>query len=144
MSRVRTALGVLGVLLAAYGGWLLLSRQSTAGNLDTLWWLAGGVLAHDLLLAPVVLLVCAVAARALPAVARPAAATALVVLGSLTLVAVPFVGGYGRASDPANETLLDRDYTTGYLVLVGVVLVLVVLPVLLASLRRRSRDGACR
>ena len=55
----------------------------------------------------------------------------------LTLLAVPFLGGFGRDNAPDNATLLDRDYTTGYLVLVVAVLVLVVLPVWLVTRRRR-------
>ena len=141
MSRARVALAALGVLVAAYGGWLLLSRQDTAGNLDVLLWLAGGVVVHDALLAPALVALCWVGARLLPAVARPAAAAGLVVLGSLTLLAVPFLGGFGRDNAPDNSTLLDRDYTAGFLVLVGVVLVVVVLPVLLHTVRT-ARAGA--
>ncbi len=141
MSRTQAGLGALGVLVAAYGAWLLLSRQDTAGNLDVLLWLAGGVVVHDALLAPALVALCWVGARLLPAVARPAAAAGLVVLGSLTLLAVPFLGGYGRENAPDNSTLLDRDYTAGFLVLVGVVLVAVVLPVLLHTARTR-RSGA--
>jgi hypothetical protein len=59
----------------------------------------------------------------------------LVLLGAITVVAVPFLGRFGALPD--NPTLLDRDYTTGYAVLVG----LVVLGVGLGALwsRRRSR-----
>lgn len=142
-SRGRTVLGALGVLVAAYGGWLLLSRQDAAGNLDALLWLAGGVVVHDALLAPALVGLCWVGARLLPRVARPAAAAGLLVLGSLTLLAVPFLGGFGRENAPDNETLLDRDYTTGYLALAATVLLLVVLPVLVHTVRssRPARGG---
>ncbi len=46
-------------------------------------------------------------------------------LGSLTLVAVPVLGGFGRSTDPTNETLLDRDYVAGWLVLAGLVVAVV-------------------
>lgn len=138
-GRGRVVLGALGVLLAAYGGWLLLSRQDTAGNLDTLLWLAGGVVVHDALLAPMVIGLGVLLSRLAPAPTRAAAAAAagLVVLGTLTLLAVPFLGGFGRENAPDNATLLDRDYTAGYLALVVAVVVLVVLPVWLVT-RRRS------
>ena len=61
-------------------------------------------------------------------------------LGSLTLLAVPFLGGFGRENAPDNPTLLDRDYTAGYLVLVATVIIVVVLPVLLHSLRARREQ----
>ena len=75
--------------------------------------------------------------RLVPARGAAAAAAGLVVLGTLTLLAVPFLGGFGRDNAPDNATLLDRDYTAGYLVVVVAVLVLVVLPVWLTTRRRR-------
>ncbi|MEC9052171.1 MAG: hypothetical protein VX747_06905, partial [Actinomycetota bacterium] len=84
------------------------------------------------------------ATRLLPAVARPAAGAGLVVLGSLTVLAVPFLGGFGRENAPDNPTLLDRDYTAGYLVLVVTVIIVVVLPVLLHTLRSRRAEPAGR
>ena len=73
VGRGRVVLGALGFLLAAYGGWLLLSRQDTAGNLDTLLWLAGGVVVHDALLAPVVIGLGVLLSRLAPAPTRAAA-----------------------------------------------------------------------
>ena len=137
VGRGRLVLGALGTLLATYGGWLLLSRQDADGNLDALLWLVGGVVVHDALLAPVVIALGVVVSRVVPAGARAAAVAGLVVLGTLTLLAVPFLGGFGRVNAPDNTTLLDRDYTAGYLVLVVAVLVLVALPVWLATRRRR-------
>ena len=137
VSPGRAVLGAAGVLLTAYGVWLLLSRQDLERNLDVALWLAGGVLVHDVLLGSVVIVVSLLATRLLPAVARPAAGAGLVVLGSLTLLAVPFLGAFGRDNAPDNPTLLDRDYTAGYLVLVATVMMLVVLPVLLHTLRSR-------
>jgi heme A synthase len=137
VSPGRAVLGSAGVLLAAYGAWLLLSRQDLERNLDVALWLAGGVLVHDVLLGSVVIVVSLLATRLLPAVARPAAGAGLVVLGSLTVLAVPFLGGFGRENAPDNPTLLDRDYTAGYLALAATVIIVVVLPVLLHSLRAR-------
>jgi hypothetical protein len=136
VGRGRALLGALGVLLAAYGAWLLLSRQDAAGNLDALLWLVGGVVVHDALLAPVVIGLGVVLSRVVPTGARAAAVAGLVVLGTLTLLAVPFLGGFGRDNAPDNATLLDRDYTAGYLALVAAVLVLVVLPVWALTRRR--------
>lgn len=140
VSPGRAVLGAAGGLLTAYGVWLLLSRQDLERNLDVALWLAGGVLVHDVLLGSVVIVVSLLATRLLPAVARPAAGAGLVVLGSLTLLAVPFLGGFGRENAPDNPTLLDRDYTAGYLVLVATVIIVVVLPVLLHSLRARREQ----
>ena len=42
----------------------------------------------------------------------------LVVLGTVTLMAVPVLGGWGANAD--NPTILDRNYAAGWLVVAGV------------------------
>jgi hypothetical protein len=125
-------MGALGVLVGLYGGWLVLSRGHDLLNL--VLWLAGGVVLHDGVLALVALTVGAVAARLLPRPVRAPAAVGLVVLGSVTLLAVPVLGRFGARPD--NPSLLDRDYTVGWLVLAGLVLVGVVTASLVGSRRR--------
>ena len=120
--RIRVALGALGVVVGLYGAWLVLSRGHDLLNL--VLWLAGGVVLHDGVLAVVVLVVGAVAMRLLPRSAKAPAVVGFVVLGSVTLLAVPVLGRFGARSD--NPTLLDRNYTVGWLVLAGLVLVVVV------------------
>lgn len=120
---MRAALGALGVAVTAYGGWLLLSRTDTGQLVDATIWLASGVLLHDLVLAGVVLAVAAVGARLLPDAARAPAVVAMVVLGSLTLVAVPVLGRFGARDD--NPTLLDRPYLASGLAVAGMVVLAV-------------------
>ncbi|GGO75443.1 hypothetical protein [Nocardioides deserti] len=131
----RVALGALGVALTAYGGWLLVTRESDL--LDVATWLVAGAVLHDAVLVPTVLVLGVVATRWLPWAARGPAAAGLVVLGSVTLLAVPVLGRFGARAD--NPTLLDRDYTAGWLVLAGLVLAGVVTATLV-----RSRLGARR
>lgn len=130
--RTRVAIGALGVLAGLYGGWLVLSRGHDLLNLGL--WLAAGVVLHDGVLALVVLAIGTVAVRLLPRPAKAPAVVGFVVLGSVTLLAVPVLGRFGARSD--NPTLLDRDYTVGWLVLAGVVLVGVVTASLVGSRRR--------
>ena len=130
--RTRVTIGALGVLVGMYGGWLVLSRGHDLLNL--VLWLAGGVVLHDGVLALVVLAVGTVAVRMLPRSARAPAVVGFVVLGSVTLLAVPVLGRFGARPD--NPTLLDRDYTVGWLVLAGLVLVGVVTASLVGSRRR--------
>ena len=76
-------------------------------------WLVAGVVVHDAVLAPVVVML-----FALP-VGRwkgPFAA-GLVVLGTLSVTAIPVLSGQGERPD--NPSLLDRPYWTGWLVVVG-------------------------
>ena len=129
----RVLLVGVGVLVGLYGAWLLLSRQDLDGNVATALWLAGGVVLHDFLLVPVVLLVLALGARLVPAVARGPVVAGLVVLGSVTLLAVPVLGGFGARPD--NPTLLDRSYGLGWFALAGLVAAVVVTAVLVRSRR---------
>lgn len=137
MSRVRWGLGGLGVLVAAYGAWLALSRQDLDQLLSLGLWLVGGVVLHDLVLAPVVLLL-ALALRRTPAAWHRPATVALVVVGSLSLLAVPVLGRFGARPD--NPTLLDRPYLASWLVLVGLTLVAVVVTAQVAGRGAASRD----
>ena len=129
------ALGAVGAALAAYGGLLLLTRQDAGQVFEVLAWLAGGVLLHDVLISAALLAAVVGVRRVLPPDWRAPATVALVVYGSLTLVAVPVLGRFGARPD--NPTLLDRPYVSSWLVL----LVCTVAAVLLAGLLRRRRTA---
>ncbi|SFB92322.1 hypothetical protein SAMN04487968_102311 [Nocardioides terrae] len=133
MSTTRWCLGLLGTALAFYGGWLLLTRGHDLGN--ALVWLAAGVVLHDGVLALVTVAVGLAASRLLPGPARAPVAAGLVVLGSVTLLAIPVLGRFGARAD--NPTLLDRDYVAGYLGLVALTAAVVGLATLVGSRRRR-------
>jgi hypothetical protein len=130
--RTRLALGALGVLGGLYGAWLVLSRGHDLVNLVV--WLGSGIVLHDGLLSLVVLVIGAVALKLLPRAARAPAIVGFVVLGSVTLAAIPVLGRFGERPD--NPSLLDRNYTVGWLVLAGLVLTCVVVASLLRSRRR--------
>ncbi|WP_406829889.1 hypothetical protein ABEG17_12890 [Pedococcus sp. KACC 23699] len=119
LRGTRTVLAVVGVLVGLYGAIRFLGLGW--GNLlATGPWLAGVVFVHDGLLAPLVVLAGVGAARVLPTWARRAALLVLVVLGSVTLVAVPVLGRFGAKAD--NPTLLDRPYAVGWVAVAAVVL----------------------
>ncbi len=138
MTASRWFLGLVGVGAGLYGAWLLLSRQSGDQLVSAGVWLVGGVVLHDLVLAPLVLVAVAAAGRLAPRPVRAPAAVLLVVIGSVTLLAAPVLGALGRRAD--NASLLDRDYWSGWLVLVGVLVVLVAVGSVVQ--RRRRGDGA--
>jgi len=135
--RARVLIALLGLAAAAYGLVLLVSN-----GLDDLVaaviWLAAGVVLHDFVLVPLTLGVCWVAMRVVPPGRRPPLAAGLLVLGSLTVLAIPVLGRFGERPD--NPTLLDRDYTAGWLVVAGLTLV-AVLAGLVVSARTRPRTG---
>ncbi|MET9888504.1 hypothetical protein ABZZ20_36405 [Streptomyces sp. NPDC006430] len=112
----RYVLGGLGLALMAWGGALLLQQPSP-------WrialWLAGAVVLHDGLIAPLVIAVAALTAAAglhLRGVPR----AALIVAGSLTAIALPALL---RPGHPANPTVLPLDYLRNWLLTMAAVAV---------------------
>lgn len=132
----RGALVALGSLVSGYGGYLLLTRQDPAQVLAAGRWLVAGVLLHDGLLVPLTLLLVTAASRWLPAPARVPGLVCLVVLGPLTLLAVPVLGEFGALPD--NPTLLDRPYLAGW----GLIVALAAVVALVATLVRVRRRPA--
>jgi hypothetical protein len=138
VRSARVALVAAGVALAAYGGWLLVSRQDLGQLVEVAAWLAAGVLAHDALLSGFLLALGLLGTRLLGDAWRAAATVALVVWGSLTVVAVPVLGRFGARAD--NPTLLDRPYLASWLAITGLTVAAVVVAGLAGS-RARTSEG---
>jgi hypothetical protein len=137
--RTRLLIAVPGVLVGLYGLFLLIPLGFD-NLLATAVWAGGGVIAHDGILAPVVLLACALALRLLPRAAQAPAAVGMIVLGTLTVVAIPVLGRFGARAD--NSSLLDRSYVPAWLVIAGLTLAAVALASVLAARNRRTtRSG---
>jgi len=98
------------------------------------------VVLHDFVLVPVTLLLGLALIRLLPANLRASVAGGLVVLGTVTLMAVPVLGGWGANAD--NPTILDRNYPVGWLVVAGVTMLVVVMTIVLRAGRRSGGPGA--
>lgn len=136
---MRTALGALGIAAIGYGGWLLVGSQDLDAVGWVVVWAATGVVLHDAVLAPVVLLLgWGAGRRRLPGPVLAGGTVLVVLLGTITLAAVPVLGGFG--ADPTNSTLLARDYLRGWL-LVAAGAVLVAAVVGLAGLRSEADGG---
>ena len=140
---IRGLVGSLGVAAGVYGAWLLYDR-GWENFVAAVTWLVAGVVLHDGVLAPLVLLVCLAATPLLPRAARGPAAAGLVVLGSVTLLAVPVLGRFGARPD--NTTLLDRNYALGWVLLTVATLAGVAVATYLGarSERRGSRGPGAR
>ena len=132
-TTVRLVLLGGGLVVTAVGG-LKLMRSGFDNLLAGLWWLMGGVVLHDALLAPLTLLILWGAAKLLPTWLRAPAAAGFVVLGTVTVAAIPVLTRFGARPD--NPTLLDRNYMAGWLALAA----LVVVAVAAAGWRRRLAD----
>ena len=111
----------VGIGVAGFGLYGLLNARLIGSIGSWLTYLIGGLLVHDALLAPLVVAASVVMIYLVPSRIRPAVQGTLVVAGSVALVAIPVVGGWGR--NPGNPTLLPRDYALGLAIAVGVILV---------------------
>jgi hypothetical protein len=137
--RTRALLVVAGVAAIGYGALGLLRAASDTRPPRWLADLVASSLLHDLLLAPVVLLLLVAGRRWLPRSWRGPAAAFLLIGGSLALVALPVVLGAGARPD--NPTLLPRDYRAGLAVTLAVTAACVVVGTLvLRRLRSRRAD----
>jgi hypothetical protein len=112
MRVTRLLLGGVGVGLVLVGLWHLLGT-SPADLADIAVFLALGVVGHDFVVAPLCLLGVLVVPR-LPGWSRAPVVVGLVVLLSVSLMAVPVIGRFGARSDV--PSLLDRPYAVLWLV----------------------------
>jgi hypothetical protein len=109
----------LGLPVIAYGLWGVLVDADRTHPAELARWVVGSAVATDLLVVPAVIAIGAAARRLTPRPWWPTVRTTLMVTGSLAVVAWPFVRGYG--DDPANASLLPRNYPAGLAMAVAVV-----------------------
>jgi hypothetical protein len=138
MRAVRSSAVVAGVLASAYGVWLLLDLGSANTN-ATLVWLIGGVVLHDGVFAPLVIVVALVARRLVPRNRLAPWVVALVILVPVTLLGIPELGRFGARAD--NQTLLDRHYWLGWSAMVTLVVVGVIVGALATGRRTQAGGG---
>lgn len=133
-SRWRWPLYAAGSAMIVFGLWGELFGADT----NPLRWaelLVVAALAHDLVLAPVVLALGVVTRRLVPTRVRSAVQGAWLVSAVLLLVAIPGLGRFGAKAD--NPSVLPRDYPTGLAVGVGTVVLVATLGVVLRQVRQR-------
>ena len=117
-----------GFWLAVVAGWsvivaasMWLMDQPLAHAPDLGRFLAGLLVIHDLVLAPLVTAAGLVVARVVPARWRAPVQGGLVVTGMVALFAFPFVRGYGRRPD--DPSALPVNYGRGLLIVLAMVTV---------------------
>ncbi|MCD9199935.1 hypothetical protein [Aeromicrobium wangtongii] len=114
MRVLRGLLIAIGLGCIGWGGWLM--RDFTREQLTSeAFWLAGGVVLHDAVLAPLAVLIGALGARLLPRGFRRSAATAFCVWGTLTIAFLPVLSGEGGKA--GNDTILGRPYLLSWIVM---------------------------
>ena len=128
--------------LSAVAGWLLIAvgvRGVFQHTIDTrpaslARFVVGGALVHDLVVAPLVLLLAFAITTAVPRWARAVVQAAVVVTAALALFSYPLVRAYGLAT--RNPTSEPRNYALNLTIVLGVVWTAAAVAVLL-RLRRR-------
>jgi hypothetical protein len=131
----------LGFWVTAAAGWMIIAyglRGMIHHRLDTrpanlAKFAVGGALVHDLVFAPVVLLVGVIISRTTPARVRGIVQAALIVSGSLVLFAYPLVRDYAHALH--NPSSLPHNYTANLAIVLVIVWAVAAVAVIL-RLRR--------
>jgi hypothetical protein len=96
--RTRLLVGALGVAMGSFGA-LRFLQFDYEDIVDAVLWLAGGVVVHDAIVAPLTLLVTLIAGWLVPAPARARVLVGLVVLATVTVTAIPVLGRWGARPD---------------------------------------------
>lgn len=136
--RGRWVLYAAGAAMVGYGTWGQLFGADTKPRRYAELLLVAA-LGHDLVLAPVVLLLGVLARTVLHRHVRAALQGAALVGFALLVVALPGMGRYGARSD--NSSILPRDYTSGLVEALAAVAVGTLLVVGVRLLRRRRPAG---
>jgi hypothetical protein len=142
--RVPLLLAGLGVL--GWGTWLLLSGGRSTAPTGALAWMAGALLGHDAVLAPLSVAAGWATVRLtvrLPGAARRVSAGGLFVAACLVIVALPAL----LAPGIDNPTATPRDYgrgLTALLLMVAATVALVVTAVTIRSAGARRTGGRRR
>ena len=143
MNRIRLVIGAIGVLIAAYGGWRILTTARLTRPLELGEWLIGALVVHDALLAPLTALfgigLHRVMARRAPRAGRYVAGV-LVVAAMVVVVGVPLI--HRRGHTPSGSTLEARNYGGGLAVILGVVVAFGVFAYVIRVVRDRRRSAA--
>lgn len=91
MRALRYSLVLTGTAVLLFGAYGLLTAREIDQPLSVGEWLAGGVLVHDAVIAPLVFALCWGVARTTTPRVRRVLAALLVVAGTATLVAMPIL-----------------------------------------------------
>ena len=126
----------VGLVPMAWGSWLYLdATPDLRRRIDFAAWLVGADLVHDLVLAPLVVLLGWTAARLVPARARPPLTIALVLTGTILLVGwLPLVG----SATVDNATIQPRDYRREIVTVLIAIWAVALLAMMVRGRRRRA------
>lgn len=138
MKAARIVLVVVGVLVIAFGAYVLVTSVSPKRIGGLAAWLLGAVVLHDAILSPFVVgagLLLRRAGRSLRAWVLVVVQAAIVLGSVLALVVLPEIAA--KRHGQKNPTILPFDYGTRLLIVEGVLLLVVVAVLVVGVVRAR-------
>lgn len=135
IPKLRIAIGGVGVLVMLYGAVRLVQKTATAEKVGLVKWLAGSVILHDGIIAPIVVAIGWALAKYVPSRGRAYIQGGLAVAGIVALFTLPMI--YRRGKSQPGTTLLTRNYGESLLI----VLALVAVGTVIAYAMRVRRDS---
>ncbi|ROP61335.1 hypothetical protein [Curtobacterium sp. PhB115] len=142
MKAARIVLVVVGVLVIAFGAYVLVTSVRPNRIVGLATWLLGAVILHDAILSPFVVgvgLLLRRAGRALRVWVLVVVQVAIVLGSVLALVVLPEIAA--KHHGQKNPTILPFDYGTRLLLVEGVLLLVVVAVLVVGVVRARRRSA---
>lgn len=131
----RALLGLTGVAAIGWGFWLVRDDGLERWRSQVVW-LASGVLAHDAVIAPLVVILGVAAARLWRPRARATIAAGFVVWATVTVAVANVLLPVGGRPD--NPSLMNRPYVLAWLAFTGVVIAATSIAVAHGRVKARS------
>ncbi len=125
----------VGAPVMVYGAAELIGQAGWPRARDVAVWLGGGLLVHDVLLAPLVIAAVWAVGTVFPADLR--APIRAGILGSALVIAIGWPALRGSGNRPDNRTVHPLDYSTAVLTALALVWLLVALWMAIGAVRRR-------
>lgn len=117
--KTRLGLGTLGVLLAGYGVFRLVTQTGISHPRELLEWLAAGVVIHDGVVVPATMAVGAAISALVPPRARRYLQGTLVCAAVITVPVLVLI--HRRGSQPSVKALENQDYGAHLLAILAAV-----------------------
>jgi hypothetical protein len=141
MKAIRISLVAIGLGMIAFAVVSALSSPDFRATKQITFLVAVLVL-HDAVLLPLFIAVGFVVRRVVPAPYRAVVQGALIITAAVTVVALPFMLGYGRTADLPSA--LPRDYLGGYAIVLGAIWFTATALIVHRQLRSASRPTSRR
>lgn len=136
----RLLLGAVGAGTMLYGIERLWLSHEAGDPVRVVEWLAGAVILHDFGIAPFVVIVGFLLTRAVPGWARGIVQGALLVAGTVLVIAIPLI----VKPVPSIPTVLPLDYRRNLAIVLGAIVVGAALLIALRGIRRHVAAAAAQ